>query len=151
MVDNFVDPLTPADLSAWLGESITEPDDVGRAELVLGFAWSLIEGETGVPLDEWVEDGVPRAVRNVALQVAGRGYTNPDSWGNEGVDDWRGGGRPIEELGMYLTPTEKRLLSQFRKRGLTGIGVVKTVRDTPRDLADGFVPSVGGPPILWYG
>ena len=97
------------DLSAWLGEPISEQADVQRAESVISFAFTLINKECGRSNAYWAAEGLPQDVRNVALQVAARGFQNPDSWANERLDDWGAGGRPVEELGMYLTATEKRI------------------------------------------
>ena len=34
---------------------------------------------------------------------AARAFTNPESWNYEAVDDWRAGGRPVSEAGLFLT------------------------------------------------
>lgn len=138
--------VTPEELSEWIGEPITEPEDVKRASRVLRFAFTLVNSETGRETGYWRSEGLPEDVANVVLQVAGRGFLNPESWGNEGADDWRGGGRPVEELGMYLTPTEKRMLSRFAERRSPGFGSVSTYRGDveTRDYPPWFDPDTGG-------
>ena len=139
------------DLSAWLGEPISEQADVQRAESVISFAFTLINKECGRSNAYWAAEGLPQDVRNVALQVAARGFQNPDSWANERLDDWGAGGRPVEELGMYLTATEKRILSGFAPVRSIGMGVINTYREDPRDV--GFLSwmdeATGGLPG-WY-
>lgn len=141
------------DLADWLGEPIEAYSvDEKRAEMVLNYASVLVREHTG---QEWADDslpagGLPEKVRMVTLQVAARGYSNPDSWGNERLDDWGGGGRPIEELGMYLTATEKAILGSFRPRTASGLGVVRLSRDKDVTGLTGYVPTVDGPPIPWY-
>lgn len=147
MPDEVMPPsVTPEALSEWIGEPINEPEDVKRAQRVLRFALTLINTETGRTNQYWVTEVLPEDVANVALQVAGRGYLNPESWGNEGTDDWRGGGRPVEELGMYLTPTEKRTLGRFSARLSIGFGTISTYRGdvASRDDRPWFDPSTGG-------
>ena len=147
MADTQEIPLvTPEVLSEWIGEPITETEDIKRAARVLRYAFTLVNTETGRDTDYWRSEGLPEDVANVVLQVAGRGYLNPESWGNEGTDDWRGGGRPVEELGMYLTPTEKRTLGRFSTRISIGFGTVQTYRGDMafRDDRPWFDPSTGG-------
>ena len=148
------DPLASVtELADWLGEPIEAASvDAKRAGMVLNYASVLVREHTG---QEWDDDalpagGLPEKVRMVALQVAARGYSNPDSWGNERLDDWGGGGRPIEELGMYLTATEKAILGGFRPRTVSGLGVVRLSRDEDATGLIGYVPTVGGPPVPWY-
>ena len=132
------DPIGPEALSEWLGESISEEEDQARARRVIAYAWTLVNSETEHDIAYWKGlERLPEDVENVVLQVAGRGYSNPESWGNERVDDWGGGGRPVEELGMYLTATETRILRRFAARAIVGFGVVGTYRDEPED---GFSP-----------
>lgn len=141
--------VTVEDLSDWIGEPITEEIDKKRATLVIGYAFTLINTEIERDNDYWRSlDKIPEAIKHVALQLAGRGYLNPESWGNESVDDWRAGGRPIEELGMYLTPTEKRMISRYAPTKLLGIGVLDTYRDEPHEMGPRpwFDPITGGIP-----
>ena len=134
--------VTAGDLSTWLGEPI-EGEEVGRAIAVLSYAWTLVETETGRDEEYWETNGVPAGVKNVVLQVASRGFTNPESWGNERVDDWGAGARPVEQLGMYLTAAEKGILSKWGERKLSSIGRISTSRGHPRDEPDLVFP--------WYG
>lgn len=145
-------PLAETDaLSEWLGEPITEADDIKRAEWALRNASVLVRAETGKDWETEVNAGdLPEAVQVVTLQCASRGYTNPESWANEGADDWRGGGRPIEELGLYLTATEKRTLAAYRPAKVAGIGVVGTTRWATPVAGNGYVPADDGFPIPWY-
>ena len=141
------------ELADWLGEPIeADSVDAKRAGMVLNYASVLVREHTG---QEWADDallagGIPEKVRMVTLQVAARGYSNPDSWGNERLDDWGAGGRPIEELGMYLTATEKAILAGFRPSQARGLGIVRLSRDVEVDGLTGHVPSAGGPPVPWY-
>ena len=140
------------ELADWLGEPIeADSVDAKRAGMVLAYASVLVRDHTG---RDWAEeintDRLPEKVRMVTLQAAARGYSNPDSWGNERLDDWGGSGRPIEELGMYLTATEKAILGSFRPRTVSGLGVVRLSRDAEVDGLTGYVPSADGPPIPWY-
>lgn len=135
-------------LSEWLGEPITEEEDVKRAEWALRNASVLVRAEAEQEWDDLLE--VPEEVTVVTLQCAARAWTNPEAWGNEGVDDWRGGGRPIEELGLYLTATEKRLLAKHRPAKVSGIGVLTTTREPAVPVATGWVPTEDGPPFPWY-
>jgi len=145
-------PLADAEaLSEWLGEPITESADVKRAEWALRNASVLVRAESDKDwADEIQGDSLPEPVRVVTLQAAARAYTNPESWSNEGIDDWRGGGRPIEELGLYLTATEKRMLATYRPKKPAGIGVMATTREPERPALAGWVPTVDGPLFPWY-
>ena len=140
------------ELADWLGEPI-EPYSVDgqRAGMVLSYASMLVRDHSGRDwADELAAEALPEKVRMVTLQVAARGYSNPDSWGNERLDDWGGGGRPIEELGMYLTATEKAILAGLRPSQARGLGIVRLSRDVEVDGLTGYVPSAGGPPVPWY-
>ncbi len=135
-----------ADLSDWIGEPITEEGDVSRAEGVLRLASHLVRSHTGAT---WETEPVPESVRDVVLQCAGRGYVNPEGWGNERLDDWGGGQRPVEEWGLYLTASEKAILNGYRPRVTSGIGVLGTTK-LPERTVDGWVPTVDGPLFPWY-
>ena len=116
-----------------------------------GECFRQVRAETGKTWNEEVVVAtVPEDVLVVTLQCAARGYTNPESWASEGADDWRGGGRPIEELGLYLTATEKRTLAAYRPAKPRGIGVVATTRLAEGELMAGWVPTEGGPLFPWY-
>lgn len=123
----LADELVPPDaLSAWLGEPIIGDVDKARARSVIAYALDLVNSETGRTNQYWDVEGLPSVVRNVVLAVAAYGYSNPEWWGNERVDDWGGGARPIQEIGMYLTATQKNMLRPYAKRALFGIGVLDT-------------------------
>lgn len=136
------------DLADWLGEplAVGTPEH-RRAGQVLGYASMLVRDETGCTFDDGT---VPEKVRLVTLQVASRGYLNPESWGNERTDDWGGGGRPIDELGMYLTATERQMLAEFRPARPKGIGIMRLERPGADQSYDGYIPTPDGPPIAWY-
>ncbi len=141
--------VSVADLSDWVGEPIEDDQDQRRAGRVLTYAQTLVltylNRET-VPAGE----ELPPAVSNVILQVAARGYTNPMSYANERLDDWGAGGAPVEEMGMYLTATEKRLLAPYVAGvNRTGLGVVGTYRGDS-GMPGGWVPTEDGAPIPWY-
>lgn len=146
-------PLAAPDaLSEWLGEPITETEDVKRAEWALRNASVLVRAESG---KDWAAEvaasEVPEDVLVVTLQCAARGYTNPESWATEGTDDWRGGGKPIAELGLYLTATEKRTLAAHRPPKPRGIGVIATTRLATATVGtDGYVPTDVGTQFPWY-
>lgn len=140
-----------SELADFIGEPITETVDVKRATMTLRFASMLVLDETQQSYASELE--VPEKVLLITLACASRGYLNPESWGNERLDDWGAGGRPVEELGMYLTGTEKRALASFRP-ARPRLGTVSTFRgDLPGSL-DGFVPTAppGVPqtPIPWW-
>lgn len=131
-------------LSEWLGEPISEEDDIGRAKACINYAFLLVDEETDRDPAHWETQGLPQAVKHVVLQVAARGYSNPESWANERVDDWGGGGAPVEELGMYLTATEKRLLAKHAANKSFGIAVLDTYKSDPEPLPPWFDPVTGG-------
>lgn len=144
---------TVEDLADYIGEPI-DADEVEskRAEMTLRFASMLVRDETR---QEWPgSEAVPDEVRLITLAVASRGFLNPESWGNERVDDWGAGARPIEELGMYLTGTEKRALAKHRP-ARSGLSTVSTFRgDLPMSGGTVYVPTAppGVPqtPFPWY-
>lgn len=140
---------THGDLADWIGEPITDEADVKRAEGVLSLASVLVRRHVGET--PWGEDASPPdGVKEVVLQCAARSYTNPEGWGNERLDDWGGGQRPVDEWGLYLTKSEKVILDQHRPRVVRGIGVVATTKSTRPDPGAGWVPTVDGPPFPWY-
>ena len=146
--------VTVQDLADWLGEPLpADSTEFVRAGQVLSYASMLVRDETRQSFADSAGNlaSVPEKARMVTLQVAARGFTNPESWGNERVDDWGGGGRPVEELGMYLTATERSMLAEFRPAHPRGIGIMTLARqDDGGDPYNGRVPSEGGPPIAWY-
>ena len=136
-------------LADWIGEPIPEDSlDGKRAAAVLRLTSSLVRAYTE---RTWDEGLVPDGVQDVVLQASGRVFTNPEGWGNERLDDWGAGQRPIEEWGVYLTASEKSILDQHRKRKVSGIGAISTYRNPRPDPLAGFVPTPDGPPIHWPG
>jgi len=138
------------ELSDFIGEPIMDDMDVRRAEMTLRFASMLVTKETG---KTFTDVDVPEEVLLVALACASRGYLNPEGWANERLDDWGAGGRPVEEVGMYLTATEKRSLASFRAPR-PQLGAVSTFRGDTPSVVDGYVPTAppGVPqtPIPWW-
>ena len=137
------DPLAPVGLlSEWLGEPITEEADVSRAKMLLRRASTIVIEEAGRLAHPWTAADVPDGVQQIVLSCAGRAYTNPESWGYERLDDWMGGGRPVPEDGLYLTPTERRSLLLYTEDGRPhGIGIMRTARPVwpPVGYDDGWV------------
>lgn len=140
-----------SELADWIGVPISDELDVKRAEGALRLASTLVRSYVDTEWHDAVtgESTAPDGVADIVLQVASRGYLNPEGWGNERLDDWGGGQRPVTEWGLYLTPTEKRLLDDFRPRKTAGIGVMGTTR-TPARSVCGWVPVVDAPPFPWY-
>lgn len=138
------------DLSEWLGEPIAEDADRRRAAWALRLASELVRQEADRPDDWGAGADVPEPVKLVTLQAAARGYTNPESWRDERTDDWGGSGRPVQELGLYLTATERRMLAPYRVKKPGGIGVIATTRTPDRAPLAGWVSTVGGPLFPWY-
>ena len=137
---------TVESLSEWIGEPISEDEDIARANRVLAYAWTLVNSYTERDAAYWAQS--PSGdVANVVLQVAGRGYLNPESWTAEHVDDWGASGRPVEEEGMYLTRSERQILSRFQPRKLTGLTVVDTYRDDPSSQVE-WARADGGRPVF---
>lgn len=139
------------ELADFIGEPITDEMDVKRANMVLRFASMLVTDETRTGYES--ASAVPEKVLLIALACASRGFLNPESWANERLDDWGAGGRPVEELGMYLTGTEKRVLAGFRP-ARSQIGSVGTFRGDFPGGSTRYVPTAppGEPqtPIPWW-
>lgn len=137
------EPLAPVGLlSEWLGEPITEEADVSRAKMLLRRASTIVIEEAGRLAHPWTAADVPDGVQQIVLSCAGRAYTNPESWNYERLDDWMGGGRPVPEDGLYLTPTERRSLLLYAEDGRPkGIGIMRTTRPVwpPVGCDDGWV------------
>lgn len=141
---------TVEDLSEWVGEPINTDEDQKRALKVLNYASMLVRNQIGKPTLGESGEIVPDVAHLVTIQVASRGYLNPESFGYESVDDWRGGARPIAEEGMYLTATERGMLAKIEARKPSGIGVMRLVRDED-EASTIYVPVEGGaPPFPWY-
>lgn len=137
------EPLAPVSLlSEWLGEPITEEADVSRAKMLLRRASTIVIEEAGRLAHPWTTADVPDGVQQIVLSCAGRAYTNPESWNYERLDDWMGGGRPVPEDGLYLTPTERRSLLLYAEDGRPkGIGIMRATRPVwpPVGYDDGWV------------
>lgn len=137
------EPLAPVGLlSEWLGEPITEEADVSRAKMLLRRASTIVIEEAGRLARPWTAADVPDGVQQIVLSCAGRAYTNPESWNYERLDDWMGGGRPVPEDGLYLTPTERRSLLLYAEDGRPkGIGIMRAARPVwpPVSYDDGWV------------
>lgn len=133
----MADPLaTLDDLADWLGEVI-EHEDAVRARSALAAASVLVRAHTG--RSEFTTETAADTVRVVVLSCAARAYTNPEGWSHERVDDWGAGGRPVQEAGLFLTATERRMLdaiSDTPRSGLSIISTDKPIAPGPED-ADG--------------
>lgn len=134
-------------LADWIGEPISEAVDTKRAEGVLSLASAMARRYAGAT---WGDAEVPDGVAEVVLQVAARGYTNPEGWRDERVDDWGGSGRAVPEAGLFLTASEKSILDEHRPTRTRGIGIVATTKVSAPIAGSGFVPTEGGPPFPWY-
>lgn len=144
---------TVQQLSDWLGEPITDEADKTRAGSVLTAASVLVRNFTEKTwlVNGAVDPALPDDVLMVTIQVAARGYTNPEGWRDERIDDFAGQGRVVPEAGLFLTATERDILAGHRAKKVTGIGVMATTRvsrPTP-DMA-GWVPTDGGTWFPWY-
>lgn len=145
---------TVQDLSDWIGEPIEwDSADAKRAEGVLRVASRLVRAFLGKTAStDWPTDAdVPDGVSDIVCQSAARSYVNPEGWGNERVDDWGGGQRPIDEWGVYLTDSEKAALSEYSTKAPRGIGIIATTK-VSGDAADPslWVPTENGPLFPWY-
>lgn len=135
---------TPEDLSDWLGEPITEEADVKRAERVIRFASALVRKESG---RTWVQDDgttlvadLPDDISMVVVQAAARAFENPNGQTSDGLDDWRGTFK-VEEVGVYLTATEKSMVGRFRSVNTGGLGTIATTREDSVPASTGWVPT----------
>lgn len=129
------------DLAGWLGEAVAGEGEISAATAALRYGRLLVETEVGYGFDD---GAIPDAARQVILAVAARGYSNPESFTYESVDDWRAGAVPLEQVGMYLTKAEKTILAGLR-RGTGGpIGSVATRRAPVSDLSGCFPMGEGG-------
>lgn len=121
---------TVEQLSGWLGEPIEGAMDRDRAGWALAAATGLVLDHTGQDETAWDAKTAPARVVQVVLACAARAWTNPENWQYESVDDWRAGGRPVDEAGLYLTASERRVLQAFTKAPQArGLGVVRLERD----------------------
>lgn len=141
-------------LSDWLGEPIQDETDEKRAGSVLAAASVLVRNFTE---KSWlteastIDPNLPDDVLMVTVQVAARGYSNPEGWRDERTDDWAGQGRVIPEAGLFLTASERDILAGHRAKKVSGIGVLGTTRvSRPVPEAAGWVPTDGGTWFPWY-
>ena len=136
-------------LSDWLGEPISEPADIKRAEGVLRLASTLVRHETG---KSWTnETGIllnplPDALSLVTIQAAARAYSNPEGLTSESVDDAQVS-RKVEGVGVYLTTAERDLLASLAGRPHRGLGTVRTSRGDFAPFDDACSWWVNGPDI----
>ena len=129
MVEPVFALATTADLAGWLGEPIDDQTEQVRAGWALAAATGLVLDHTGKDETTWKVGEVPGRVVQVVLACAARAFTNPEAWQYESVDDWRAGGRPVAEAGLFLTDSEKRALTRFAaKAPVRGLGVIATSR-----------------------
>lgn len=132
------------DLAEWLGESFAADSPEGkRAVWCLRAASALVRKESG---RTWLtETGqlvspLPDDLVTVTLYVASRVFDNREAQTRGGLDDWSEGWK-VEESGAYLTESERRTVSSYRK-GMGGLGVVATSRgDFGVSTASGWVPT----------
>ncbi|WP_314325445.1 hypothetical protein [Paenarthrobacter ilicis] len=144
---------TPEELSDWLGEPITEGADVKRAERFIRFASALVRKESG---RTWVQDDgenlvpdIPDDIGLVVVQAAARAYENPNGQTSDALDDWRGTFK-VDEVGVYLTDTEKSMVSKFKSARLGGLGTIATTRIDSVPESAGWVPVEDAPDFPWY-
>src|SRR5690606_12055733 len=107
-----------SELSEWLGEPITGDSETKRAGWALRMASALVRNESGRTwLDEDGEliDPLPEPIVLVTLSAAGRHFINPDAGivVSESVDDYSYREAERQEVGVYLTASEKAMLSPF--------------------------------------
>jgi hypothetical protein len=143
----------PEDLSDWLGEPITEAADVKRAERIIRFASALVRKESG---RTWVQDDgetlvadLPDDISLAVVQSAARAYENPHGQTSDAQDDWRATFK-VEEVGVYLTETEKAMVARFRGARLGGLSTIATTRMDSVPASTGWVPVEDAPDFPWY-
>lgn len=142
------------DLAEWLGESFTadSPEDK-RAVWCLRAASALVRKESG---RTWLTDAgelvspLPDDLVTVTLYCASRVFDNREAQTKGGLDDWSEGWK-VEESGAYLTDSERRTVSSYRKSS-GGIGSVATTRgDWVGSTGTGWVPTpTDGVVFPWY-
>lgn len=129
---------TVDDLADWLGEVITaDSADGKRASRLLRLASALVRRESG---RKWLDEpgglvaDLPEEVVDVTCAVAGRGFTNPNAETSVRLDDYSTY-QKVDEAGLYLTDSEKDILSQFSGARFGGLGTVSVERgDIRRSL-----------------
>lgn len=148
-----------ADLAAWVGEDFIDDDDP-RAAAVVAAASALVRAETG---RTWVDDldaltDVPDEVKTVTTQVAARVWRNPAGFVQDTTGPFTVRYPEIAGQGLYLTDTERSILSRYRTQR-RGLWSTRVERDDPLlsdlALAVEFRPTVydpsghSGEPIAW--
>ena len=141
-----------ADLAAWVGQDI--PDGDPRAGAVLSAASALVRSYTG---RTWVDDSgnladVPDDASVIVVQVAARVWMNPSGLESVTLDDgtrrWGSNGG----LGVYLTESEKEILSAHVDGPPADLGTVSFTTGTGYDSTV-YVPTgppPSGQPFPWY-
>lgn len=141
------------ELADWIGEPIpADSPESKRAEMCLRIASALVRAEAGrtwLGADGIKLDGVPEDAVMVTLYCAGRVFDNREAQTRASIDDSDGQWR-VDESGAYLTASEKRMLSKFRKSATGGLGTVATTRGECGRVGGGLVPVVDAPPFPWY-
>lgn len=141
-----------SDLAAWVGQTI-ESDDP-RAGAVLSASTALVRAYAG---ETWMNGDalgdVPGDVVAVVVQAAARVWANPDGLTSFTIDDsTRRWGESARD-GLYLTASEKEILSAYRtSASATGLGTIGVTRgDLGYDTV--YVPTgppPSGYPFPWY-
>lgn len=132
-----------SDLAAWVGQDI--PDSDPRAGAVLSAASTLVRAEADPDVAaEWAMTTAPDEVSMVVVQVAARVWLNPTGMVAESVDDYTA--RWAEsESGVYLTKTERDVLSKYRTKA-KGVWTLGTTRGDYTG-ADQFLDVTGSEPM----
>lgn len=128
------------DLAAWTGATIA--DDDARATAVLKAASVLVRTYVGSDVaEEW--GTVPDDVATVVVQVAARVWFNPQGVIADAIDDYSRRWEESPEAGVYLSPSERDMLSPYRTSAPKGVWTLGTTRD---DLyTDEYLDVVGQP------
>jgi hypothetical protein len=126
------------DLAELLGEDIEQDSaDWKRAKRILRSASNLVRRQTR---NDWLDaDGalitpLPEDLADITLACAYRYYTNPDAetqWSRQIDDGMDGGGRKVDESGLYLTDSEKATLANLVSDAspvIAGLGTIRTTR-----------------------
>ena len=143
----------PSDLAEWLGDEIAENSgEWKRADRLLHAASNLVRRQarrTWLDASGNLEDDLPDELADITLAAAARYYVNPDAetqWSSQVDDAMDGGGRKVDESGMYLTASEKATLADIisdESPVVAGIGTIRTTRgekanrDMEREWFDG--------------
>lgn len=139
--------VTVTDLAAWVGQSI--PVDDPRAVAVLAAASALVRSEAGQAWEN--PDTVADDVKLIVTQAAGRVWNNPSGAIQRGAGPYSERVSERAAEGLFLTDTEKEVLTRYRatRRGLWTMGVTVNGNHSPR----GYVPTgppPSGQPFPWY-